>query len=94
MTVSYAHAYEKKYCKETIVKYQNKHLQKSEMPTIELRDFVFYCSDIGISIKHLDELDKDFIYMKALHNTREKFNNSYTETTPSIKYSDLIKKRK
>lgn len=75
------------YAKEVKAK-----VHKRTLPNRTLRRYVFECTGNFERLAHLDELDKDLLYMKALSYTRDEFENSETKTKIPQKFSELIPK--
>ena len=66
--------------------------QKRKLPNRTLRRYVFECTGNFERLEHLDELDKDLLYMKASNYTREEFENSETKTKVPQKLSEFLPK--
>ncbi len=66
--------------------------KKGKLPDMRLRRYVFECTGIVERVEHLDELDKDLLYMKASSYTRDKFDNSKTKTSNPKIFSELLPK--
>lgn len=66
--------------------------KKGKIPDMKLRRYIFECTGLVEKTQDLDELDKDFLYMKASSYIREEFENSKTQTSEPRKYSDFLPK--
>lgn len=60
------------------------------LPPVSQRDMIFACADIEESIKNLDQLDKDFLFMRASNLSLDALKNIATETSPPKKYGEFI----